>query len=153
MSYVEVMIKIKPFALSLFAALMLAACASAVTFDRSLNALEGRPVNDASIFLENQPSGSYTDTQGRTVYTWRGYKRESVFGDRVTKGKGYQLGGTMSDGSGVYWTGIEHYRCVIRAATVNNIIENITMEGNPGGCETIYGDRRQELGYNSSQRP
>lgn len=138
----------KPIVFSFLAVLLLAACAGMTTFDQSLRALEGRPVNDAKIMLKGEPSGQYTDGQGRLVYVWKGYQRESIFGPAVTKGRGYDIMNT-----GIYWTGIEHHRCTVRAATTGGIVQKITFEGNPGGCETIYGSRREELGYNSSQRP
>lgn len=138
--------------LALAGLLTLSACAGARTFDQDLRALQGHPVNDAAIKFGQGHTGEYRQGDA-TVYVWKSSQRKSIFGDAVTKGRGYQLGGTAADGSGVYWTGIQHNQCVIRATTTDGIIRKITSEGNPGGCETIYGYRRQELGYDSSQRP
>lgn len=145
------MTKIKPFLFALLATVLLSACA-ATTFDQNLRQLEGKPINDASIQLKDQPSSTYTDNAGRKVYVFKGSDRKSIFGPAVTEGKGYHVLGDRAQSS-IYWTGIEHHRCTIRATTANGIIQKITMDGDPGGCETIYGNRREELGYDSSQRP
>lgn len=136
-------------ALVILSLVMLTACAGARSFDQDLRQLEGRPVNDAAIMLGGPHTGSYKQGNA-TVYVWQGYKRESIFGPGVSKGRGYRLGSPMDDGSGLYWTGIEHYRCVIRATTTDGIVRKITMEGNPSGCETIYGGKREPLGKDFS---
>jgi hypothetical protein len=83
---------------------------------------------------------------GDTVYVWQKRDSESIFGKSVTKGSGYQILDQMPDGHGLYWQGVTYNRCTIRATTHNQTVAKVTFEGNPGGCETITGTKRKELG-------
>ena len=134
----------------LIAVLALAGCAGARTFDQSLRALEGHPVNDVALALGGPPAGQYQDGPA-IVYVWKDSLRESVFGPAVTRGRGYKLGRSMNNKAALMWSGIEHHSCVVRATTMGGIVQRVTLEGNPGGCETIHGYRKEPLGRNISQ--
>lgn len=130
--------------------LALAACAGQ-TFDQHLRSYKGKPVNDFAIGY-GPHTGQYQRGDGAIVYVWQKSQTQSVFGPAVTQG-GYRIGsGGQADG-GILWTGIQHNSCVIRAGTMDGLIRDISFEGNPGGCETIYGTRKRELGYSVSTRP
>ncbi len=128
----------------LTAVLVLAACAGPMSFDQHLRQLEGKPVNDADLMLGHHADGHYKDG-ANIVYVWQDYKANSVFGSNVTNGGHRILGGD------VVWAGIVTNSCVIRASTYDGIIKKITYEGNPGGCETIYGRKQEPLGRDTSQ--
>lgn len=128
---------------TLFVALILSACAGPMSFDQRLRQLEGRPVNDADLMLGSHADGEYRDG-ANTVYVWQDHKTNSVFGSSVAGGHRI-LGGDM------IWGGIVTHTCVIRATTYDGIIQKIRFEGNPGGCETIHGNRREPLGRDTSQ--
>jgi hypothetical protein len=126
----------------LAAILALSACAGVKTFDQHLRQLEGKPVNDADLLLGHHADGEYRSGND-TVYVWQKQDVESIFGPAVTSG-GYRLGSPSQamGGSAMIWSGIQLNSCVIRATTNDGIIKKITFEGNPGGCETVYGFRR-----------
>jgi hypothetical protein len=124
----------------LLAVLGLAACAGAHTFDQNLRGLEGRPVNEAFNVL-GQPTGSYA-RGNTTFYVWQDNVRESVFGPAVSGGRGYRIGAPHG-GSEFLWSGITYHSCVIRAATAEGMVQEITFEGDPGGCQYIHGRHRE----------
>lgn len=122
--------------------LLLAACAGGNSFDQNLRKVEGKPINDVAIMLKGKHTGEYQDGPA-TVYVWQKAQTESLFGPSVTQG-GYRLGNRSSAlGSEFLWTGIQYHSCVIRARTMDGMVQRITMEGDPGGCESIYGNRRK----------
>ncbi len=135
--------------MGLLAVLGLSACAGGMTFDQHLRQLEGKPVNDADLMLGRHSTGQYQDGNA-TVYVWQARDAESIFGRSVSSGRGYGLGSPMDDGHELLLSGVQLHSCVIRARTMDNIIQRVTYEGNPGGCETIYGYKRKPLGVNSS---
>ena len=126
--------------------LTLAACAgtNARTWDGSLRALQGKPMNDAVILYGN-PDREYRKG-ATTTYIWQDRKADSLFGPSVTSGAGYRIDRPMSNGSEFLWGGVEYYRCIIRAETQGGIITRIWSEGDPGGCEVIHGFRKMPLG-------
>jgi predicted small secreted protein len=136
--------------LPLLSLLALSACTGAHTFGSDLKALEGKPINDAAIMLGGKHTGEY-QRGNETVYVWQDHDSESIFGPRITMGHGYGVGSPMNDGSELLMTGLQFNTCVIRAATLDGIIRDITYEGNPGGCESIYGYRKKALGRNAAQ--
>lgn len=127
----------------LCASVFLAGCAGGNSFDQNLRKVEGKPINDVAIMLKGKHTGEYQDGNA-TVYVWQKRQTESVFGSTVTD-KGYRLGSasTAMGNAEFLWTGIQYHSCVIRARTMDGIVQRITMEGDPGGCESIYGNRRK----------
>lgn len=124
----------------LFALPLLAACATATTFDGAMQTkYVGQPL--AVVVADfGKPKGPYTAKDGGQAYVWQKRDSESIFGPAVTKGDGYQLFG------GVYWQGVTYGRCVIRANTKNGIISAIRFEGSVGDCEIITGYRKKDIG-------
>jgi len=133
--------------LILASVLLLSACAGVQTFDQHIKSLEGHPVNDAAIMLNQKHTGEYKQGDA-TVYVWQGSYSESVF-DRSTyhqTGTGIQIGNMAANGNIFLLSGIQYDSCVIRATTLDGIIQRITFEGNPGGCETVYGWKKHPMG-------
>lgn len=126
--------------LAICSVLLLAACASAAGIYGRTDALKGKPVNDAVILL-GQPTGQYTSGD-TTTYVWQRRASSSVLDNftdgAVTRGRGVQIGGSISDMSPFYLQGVSYYRCTIKAVTQNGIITRIWTEENAGGCRYIY---------------
>lgn len=120
--------------------LVLAGCATGNGIYARTAALKGKPVNDAFI-MYGKPTGQYTNGDVKT-YVWQRRASSSVldmFTDgAVTRGRGVQLGGSISDMSPFYLQGLTLYRCTIKANTVDGTITRIWAEENAGGCRYIY---------------
>lgn len=128
----------------LIAAVLLSACAGANTFDSTMNArYVGQPV--AAAYRDfGTPTGRYDTPQG-PVFVWQKRDAESIFGPRVSHGRGYNILGN------VYWQGVTYHRCVIRAASDGAVVRKLTFEGDPGGCEIVTGYRAPRLGRSAHQ--
>ena len=52
----------------------------------------------------------------------------------------------MGDGHIMPWSGVVYDNCVLRARTVTGVVKDVTFEGNPGGCEILFGQKKPPLG-------
>ncbi len=115
------------------------------TFDGDMRAaLVDQPV-DAALTRFGSPTGQY-DRNGQTYLVWQRHRSESVTDMFGRDGHTYALGRPMGDGHIMPWSGVVYDSCVLRARTVTGVVKDVTFEGNPGGCEILFGQKKPPLG-------